>query len=83
MKLTLIALSLCLLGTSWLLTTTYTSALMLQREYTQALASRHEAYELKAALCAKASANYAYIIDKKLYSEESAQRIYETCLNEL
>jgi hypothetical protein len=83
MKLTLIALSLCLLGISWLLTSTYTSALMLQKEYTAALESRHDAYQSRTALCAKKASNFAYIIDKKLYSEESAQRIYQTCLNEL
>ena len=41
-----------------------------------------ETLQAKSEKCAKKASNFAYIIDKKLYSEESAQRIYTTCLNE-
>lgn len=41
-----------------------------------------ETLQAKSEKCAKKASNFAYIIDKKLYSEESAARIYETCLNE-
>ncbi len=44
--------------------------------------ARTASFRERSALCAKKASNFAYIIDKKLYSEESAQRIYTTCLNE-
>lgn len=36
--------------------------------------------EARSELCAKKAANYAYVLDKKFYSEEGAQRIYRDCL---
>ena len=41
-----------------------------------------EQREERSALCAKKTANYVYVLDRKFYSEEGAQRIYEKCLNE-
>lgn len=38
--------------------------------------------EEKSEFCAKRAANYAYVLDKKFYSEEGAQRIYQDCLTE-
>lgn len=75
MKLTLIALSLCLLGTSWLLTTTYKSALMLEKEYNAARESRSELCLLKAARVANA-------VDPRFYTESTVKNIYKSCLNE-
>lgn len=41
-----------------------------------------EQREEKSALCARMTANYVYVLDKRFYSEEGAQRIYRACLNE-
>lgn len=41
-----------------------------------------ETLQAKSEKCAKKASNFSYIIDKKLYSEESALKIYSRCLEE-
>lgn len=44
--------------------------------------SQYQSLQAKSEKCSKKVANYVYVLDKKFYSEEGAQRIYKSCLEE-
>lgn len=59
------------------------SANGLRNDITALNISKTYALQMRAELCARKSANYAYVLDKKFYSEEKAEKIFNDCLNEL
>jgi len=77
-----IAYLLILAATFLSLSSVLHSANGLKSDVTALQVSKTVALQMRAEFCAKKAANYAYVLDKKFYSEEGAQRIYRACLNE-